>query len=113
MPYRKVRLSRPKSSYVKAVAEFFIQENYLQKDWTQESTERIIDTLTPIKGVGTWTVHMLLISALPHQDIFPVHDQSVRKGIQTLYDLSPMSKKVMANHLESRASRWTPFRSYA
>lgn len=110
---RKVGLSRPKSSYVKAVAEFFIQENYLQKDWTQEPTESILDTLTQIKGVGIWTVHMLLISALQHPDIFPVHDHSIRKGMQTLYDLPPMPKKVMDNHLVSIASRWIPFRSYA
>lgn len=60
----------------------------------QMSNEQLIAQLTKLKGVGCWTVEMLLIFNLGRLDVWPVDDYAVGQGYQRLQDLAqPLTKK--------------------
>ena len=72
--------------------------------------EEIIERLTTIRGVGRWTVEMLLIFQLGRPDVLPADDFGVRNGFRIAYDLPgmPKPKEVLAH-----GERWAPFRTTA
>jgi DNA-3-methyladenine glycosylase II len=74
------------------------------------SDEEIIERLTTIRGVGPWTVEMLLIFTLGRPDVLPATDFGVRKGFARLHGLAnlPMPKELLAY-----GERWRPHRSTA
>ncbi len=83
------------------------------------SNEAIVTHLTQVRGVGTWTVEMLLIFRLGRPDILPVTDYAVRKGFAlTFGKLKPADKVTPADLpkpdvMLKRARRWQPWRSVA
>lgn len=72
--------------------------------------EEIIRHLTRVRGIGRWTVEMLLMFGLGRPDVLPVQDYAVRKGFQLTYSLSEMPKE---KELAQYGERWRPFRSVA
>jgi DNA-3-methyladenine glycosylase II len=74
------------------------------------SDEELIHRLVSIRGVGQWTVEMLLIFTLGRLDVFPVDDFGVRTGMQRVYELAPPLRK---RELVAQAERWRPYRSVA
>ena len=74
------------------------------------SDEAIIEHLTQVRGIGTWTVHMMLIFRLGRPDVLPTSDCGVRKGFALTYRLDdlPAPREVLAHSM-----RWQPFRSVA
>jgi DNA-3-methyladenine glycosylase II len=72
--------------------------------------EEIIERLTTVRGIGRWTVEMLLIFRLGRPDVLPVGDFAVRKGFAVAYGLKEHPKpKELLGHGEL----WRPFRSVA
>ncbi|MGC1457270.1 MAG: DNA-3-methyladenine glycosylase [Steroidobacteraceae bacterium] len=70
----------------------------------------IIERLTAVRGIGRWTVEMLLMFQLRRPDVLPVDDFGVRQGFQLAYGLKKMpAPKVLAMYGE----RWAPYRSAA
>jgi DNA-3-methyladenine glycosylase II len=110
---RSAGLSRQKARYVQNVARFFLEENLLHETWKNHPPKAIIDHLTQIKGVGEWTVQMLLIGALRHPDIFPVKDQGIRVGMSQLYQLPKLPPKKLDARLLTISEAWRPYRSFA
>jgi methylated-DNA-[protein]-cysteine S-methyltransferase len=74
------------------------------------SEDDIIERLTEIRGIGRWTVEMLLIFRLGRPDVLPVGDYGVRKGFQRTFGTAELPTP---KELEARAERWRPFRSAA
>ncbi|HEX6958183.1 MAG TPA: DNA-3-methyladenine glycosylase 2 family protein [Ferrovibrio sp.] len=70
--------------------------------------EEIIARLTAVRGVGRWTVEMLLIFALGRPDILPLNDLGVHRGFCRVYGGEPD-----AAVLAARGEVWRPFRSVA
>lgn len=72
--------------------------------------EEIIEQLTAVRGIGRWTVEMLLIFHLGRPDILPVDDLGVRKGFMVLngHNEMPRPKELIA-----QTEHWRPFRSVA
>lgn len=83
------------------------------------SDDEIIDRLTEVRGIGQWTVEMLLIFRLGRPDVFPVTDYGVRKGFALTFNRLPRSKPFDATMLAKpdamlrRAEKWRPWRSVA
>jgi DNA-3-methyladenine glycosylase II len=76
----------------------------------QLQDEEIIARLTQVRGIGRWTVEMLLIFRLGRPDVLPVDDFGVRNGFRAAYGLSRMPQpKVLA----AWGERWKPYRSTA
>jgi DNA-3-methyladenine glycosylase II len=107
-----VGLSRQKAAYVRNVAAFFAE----QPEWEQAipvlSDADILQRLTRIKGVGTWTVEMLLMFSLNRPDVFPLGDLGIQQGMKRLYGLEE-SGKALLREMERIAEPWRPYRSYA
>ncbi len=81
--------------------------------------EEIVTRLTAVRGIGPWTVEMLLIFRLGRPDIFPVTDYGVRKGFLLTFGRPPKGKPITAEMLPKpeamlrRAKKWQPYRSVA
>lgn len=74
------------------------------------SDEEIVARLTEVRGVGRWTVEMLLMFGLGRPDVLPVGDYAVRKGFAVTYGRAEMPKP---KELEAYGERWRPYRSVA
>ncbi len=74
------------------------------------SDAALIERLTKIRGVGRWTVEMLLIFGLGRPDILPVDDFGVREGYRVLHGLEVQPKP---RALAEIGAAWAPYRSFA
>ena len=70
----------------------------------------ILERLTTIRGVGPWTVEMLLIFTLGRQDVLPATDFGVRKGFAVVFMRDDLPKPA---ELLEHGERWRPYRSIA
>ncbi|MEY2409004.1 MAG: DNA-3-methyladenine glycosylase [Verrucomicrobiota bacterium] len=108
---RSVGFSRAKVAALKDIAaktvEGIVPET---KALGKLSDAEIIERLTSIRGVGQWTVEMLLIFKLGRLDVLPVHDYGVRKGFASTYRRKELPKPA---ELLKHGERWRPFRSVA
>lgn len=106
---RQAGLSRQKISYIKDLA---LKIDLLPSldELVKLDDETIIQTLTQVKGIGRWTVQMLLIFDLNRPDVWPVDDLGVRSALQRLYDLETLPTKKVTVTL---GEPWQPYRSIA
>jgi 3-methyladenine DNA glycosylase/8-oxoguanine DNA glycosylase len=74
----------------------------------QLDDEGVIGRLTHVRGVGRWTVEMLLIFRLGRRDVLPVDDYGVKKGFAHAFSLPALPTRA---ELEARGERWRPYRS--
>lgn len=72
--------------------------------------DAIVEALTKVRGIGPWTVHMLLIFRLGRPDVLPVLDYGVRKGFAKTYKKRDLPAP---KALEKHAEKWRPWRSVA
>ena len=74
------------------------------------SDDDLVDCLTQVKGIGRWSVEMLMIFNLGRADVFPATDLGVRKGHMLAYGLDDM---LPASELLAASARWKPYRTAA
>ena len=89
-PFEKLRgigLSNAKVSYVQNVARFEIEFGMDAKKLAKMTNEEVVDYLITIKGVGRWTIEMLLMFALGREDVFAVDDLGIQHAMIRLYKL--------------------------
>src|SRR6476620_7984991 len=110
---RGIGLSNAKAQYVLNVAQFAIDHNLDDKRLKKMSNEEIIELLTQIKGVGKWTVEMLLMFTLGREDVFAVDDYGIQVAMKKLYNLDDSNKKEFKEKMKQIASKWSPYRTYA
>jgi methylated-DNA-[protein]-cysteine S-methyltransferase len=72
--------------------------------------EAIVERLTEVRGIGRWTVEMLLLFGLGRPDVLPVGDYGVRKGFARAFGLRDVPSP---RDVEERGERWRPWRSVA
>jgi DNA-3-methyladenine glycosylase II len=72
--------------------------------------EEIIERLTQVRGIGRWTVEMMLMSRLGRPDVLPIDDFGVRNGFRLTYGLRGMPTP---RALAEFGARWAPYRSVA
>jgi len=83
------------------------------------SDAEIVERLTEVRGIGPWTVEMLLIFRMGRPDVLPVTDYGVRKGFALTFQRLPKTRPIEASDLPKpdiifrRGQRWTPYRSVA
>src|SRR5437868_289829 len=79
----------------------------------------IVERLTEVRGIGPWTVEMLLIFRMGRPDVLPVTDYGVRKGYLLTFMRVPKSRPIAVEDLPKpdvlfkRGQKWKPFRSVA
>ncbi len=83
------------------------------------SDAEIVERLTEVRGIGPWTVEMLLIFRMGRPDVLPMTDYGVRKGFALTFQRLPKTRPIEASDLPKpevvfkRGMRWAPFRSVA
>ena len=110
---RSIGLSNAKVDYVKNVAAFCIENAITDTKLMLLTNDEIIDLLTQIKGVGKWTVEMLLMFTLGREDVFAVDDLGIQQAMIKIYKLSTDDKKLLKEKMLKIASKWKPYRTYA
>lgn len=109
---RAVGLSGQKSAYIRNVVDHFDTNNLYNRNWDNYSDDEIIDELTKIKGVGKWTVEMILMFSLHRPDVLPLDDLIIRNSMISFYNITS-EKKQQVLDLTQIAEKWRPYRSYA
>ena len=120
---RSAGLSGQKCGYVQNVATFFKANDLGDHDFAPMSDEEIIEMLTQIKGVGRWSVEMILIFTLARPDVFAIKDLGLINGVMKLYklekyhpksgDVKSMKPKDFENKVLRITDKWAPHRSLA
>ncbi len=115
---RSVGLSGQKSTYLHALASAFAKNAETYSRLHEMEDSEVIASLTEIKGIGLWTAQMFLIFTLLREDVFPIDDLAIRKGMERFVftndegvlseTLAPTRKDMIA-----RAELWAPYRSVA
>ncbi|MDB9251240.1 DNA-3-methyladenine glycosylase family protein [Halorubrum ezzemoulense] len=108
---REAGLSGTKVDYLRNAAAAFRDD---ERDLTREelagvSDEAVVDRLTEITGVGEWTARMYLVFALGREDVLPLGDLAVRKGIELVYN---GGESLSRAEIREIAEAWRPYRSY-
>lgn len=109
---RTAGLSRQKAAYLQNVAAFFENENVSEDKLRAMPDDKVIQYLTQIKGVGKWTVEMILMFTLQRPDVLPVDDLGIQNAIAGLYGIEEKGKALKEKMVEI-ATPWQPYRSYA
>jgi DNA-3-methyladenine glycosylase II len=117
---RNVGLSYRKASYLKNVAEFSLKKSMDFEYLQQKTDDEIIEYLTEIKGVGKWTVQMILMFPMDRPNVFPVDDLGIQTNMKAIYGLvsdkkipNSLTKKELKSALEKIAEQWQPHRTLA
>ena len=108
---RAAGLSRSKTAALKDLAAKTLDGTVpTARQLARMSDEEIIARLTTVRGIGRWTVEMLLLFDLGRPDVWPVHDYGVRKGFaKTFRKRTLPTPKQLIKHGE----KWRPYRSVA
>jgi DNA-3-methyladenine glycosylase II len=107
---RSVGLSGMKIEYIKDLAKKVEHGKIKMRTLSKMSDEEVISYLTQVKGIGRWTAEMFLIFSLGRQDVLPVHDLGLRKGVQMAFSFSRLPEP---SEVENLGKRWKPYRSIA
>jgi len=110
---RSIGLSNSKVNYVYNVACFFMEHKISDKQLYSMEPEAVIELLTQIKGVGTWTVEMLLMFSLGHENVFAVDDLGIQQAMIRLYKIKYATKKELKTKMLKKAANWAPYKTYA
>lgn len=110
---RSIGLSNAKVSYVHNVAAFCIEHKITDKKLLAMTNEEILDLLIQIKGIGKWSVEMLLMFALGREDVFAVDDLGIQQAMIKLYKLDALDKKSLKEKMLILSEKWSPYRTYA
>lgn len=106
---RALGLSRSKVAYIKNIAQTKADGSIDWDHLNALSTQAIIDVLLPIKGVGLWTVQMVLIFSLKRMDVMSYDDLGIRRGIMRLYHVEKVSK----DFFDELHERFAPYQTFA
>lgn len=108
---RGVGLSQTKENTVRGLAASAVDGTLPNRTRIKSlSDEAIIEALTSHRGIGIWTVQMLLIFNLGRPDVWPVTDLGIRRGYKIAFDLEELPKP---SELKALGNAWRPFRSVA
>lgn len=110
---RSIGLSNAKANYVLNVAKFFVEEKLTDRRLHKMTDAQLVEYLTKIKGVGKWTVEMILMFVLGREDVFAVDDLGIQQAICKLYKVDPADKKNMKEQMLALSEKWKPYRTYA
>ena len=109
--FRAAGLSRSKIAALKDLAAKTLDGTVPSaRALARMTDEEIVTRLITVRGIGRWTVEMLLLFDLARPDIWPVHDYGVRKGFAKTFG---RRKLPTPKQLLKFGEKWRPYRSIA
>jgi DNA-3-methyladenine glycosylase II len=109
---RGVGLSGQKAEYIRSIARFHLDSPITNRHLNKLSDDEVIEHLTQIKGVGAWTVQMLLMFPMNRPDVFPIDDFGIRMAMIDLYKVEETGRD-LKKRLHEIADGWQPQRTLA
>ncbi len=109
---RGIGLSNNKVRYIKNVAEFSMLNDMSFEFLQEQSDTEIIEYLTQIKGVGKWTVQMILMFPMDRPNVFPADDLGIQNAMKKMYQIY-LKKKELKQKLNEIAENWHPYKTLA
>lgn len=106
---RSVGLSNAKVKYVKGVAEAVLSRSIDMGKVATLDNDEVRKSLIPLKGIGPWSVEMILMFSLGREDIFSIGDLGLRSAISKLYGVD----RENLPEIIKISKKWEPFRTYA
>jgi DNA-3-methyladenine glycosylase II len=111
---RSAGLSFQKIGYLRNVAAFHLERGIYFEQLQKLTDEEIVQYLIGIKGVGRWTVEMLLMFVLDRPDVFPIDDLVIRQKMIRAYAITDTLKgRELYKYLYEIAEKWRPYRTTA
>ena len=110
---KSIGLSNSKVAYIQNVAQFFVDQKITDNQLYKMQPEEVIELLTQIKGVGRWTVEMLLMFSLGHENVFAVDDLGIQQAMIKLYKIKYTTKKELQVKMVTKSKKWEPYKTYA
>jgi DNA-3-methyladenine glycosylase II len=107
---RRAGLSPQKLGYVIDLARKVASGSVALDQLPGHADEAVIEALTQVKGVGTWTAQMFLMFRLGRPDVLPVQDLGIQKAMRRAYGLRAMPSP---KRMEKIAASWRPYRTVA
>jgi len=106
---RLVGFSYGKAGYIHNIAQFWIDKKIDKKMFDQMEDEEIIELLTQIKGVGRWSVEILLAFSLARENIFFVDDLGIQQGMSLIYGWDIKDKKELRRLMIEKSKTYAPY----
>jgi DNA-3-methyladenine glycosylase II len=107
--FREAGLSQAKIKYFKGVSEAKENGQIQERKIRKMSDEEVVAELTALKGIGRWSVEMILIFTLGREDIFSLGDLGLRTAVSRLYSVDREDLR----KIEEISLVWSPHRSLA
>ena len=109
MSLRGCGLSMRKAEYISGIAEMW-DRGALNVHWDELEESEVRERLLPIRGVGPWTVDMVLIFSLGFQDVLPLGDVGLIRAVENNYS---GGRKLTLEEVRGIADQWRPYRTVA
>jgi len=109
---RSKGLSYGKAAYMQNVARFHLEHDLYSEHIAAMPDDELVAYLTQIKGVGRWTVEMILMFSLNRADVFAPDDQGITSAMVHLYQIEE-TKKAQKKRMLAIAESWRPYRTTA
>ena len=107
---RSAGLSKQKLSYLRSLAELTLSGDVNFEQLPNLPNEEVIEHLTRVKGIGTWSAQMFLMFTLKRPDILPTGDLGIQMAMQKHYRKRKLPKP---KEMEKIAKPWVPYRTFA
>jgi DNA-3-methyladenine glycosylase II len=103
-------LSKAKVGFLRSLAEHVLSGELELERLDELGDEQVIEELTAVKGIGTWSAHMFLMFHLERPDVLAVGDLGIRRAMERAYGLDGLPDPAT---MEAIAESWQPYRSLA
>jgi DNA-3-methyladenine glycosylase II len=107
---RHLGFSRQKAHYTRLLAEAIHRKQFALHKLHELEDALAREQLMNLKGIGTWTADIYLLSALRRPDIWPVGDLALATAVQ---EVKRLRKRPSPERLEKMSAPWRPFRAVA
>lgn len=109
---RSIGLSNQKAGYIKNVAQFDIEHGLSIAKLNSMTEDEIYKYVGAIKGIGIWTIHILLMFSLGREDVFAADDLGIQNAMAMLFGPEKTDRKKLKADIIALAEQWRPYRTY-
>lgn len=107
---RNMQFSQRKAEYVIDTSRLIVSGKLHLDEMHHESDEEVMDKLIKVRGIGPWTVQMILMFGLGRSNVLPSADIGIQNALKKYFDLDTKPRK---EEIEQLSKDWAPYKSYA
>ena len=107
---RGAGLSNQKVTYILDLSKKYVDGTLQLDELDEKSNKEVSAQLIQVKGIGQWTADMFLMFTLNREDVFPLGDLGVKKGVAIIENLPELPTE---KHMAEISEKWQPYRTIA